>query len=104
MPNQLIIENAPPPGEPSSYYSEETSLVAAASGLTLIPQVGWILWEAGQDSDLTVRLQLTLSPQTLAILIPASAGGMVWSDGSNLFVNNAGTQVTAKYFVLAHKP
>lgn len=104
MPNQLIIEDAAVPGDPGSYYSEETSLVCGASGLTLIPQVGWILWEQGQDADLTVRLQVTLSPQTLVVLIPTTAGGLVWSDGTNLFVNNAGTQATAKYFVLAHKP
>src|SRR5262245_23788038 len=104
MPNQVVIEDAAVPGDPNSYYSEEITLVAAASTTTPIPEVGWILWEAGQDADLTLRLQLTVSPPTTAILTAAQAGGMVWSDGTNLVVNNAGTQVNAKYFVLAHKP
>src|SRR5262249_10142980 len=104
MPNQLIIENPALPGDPDSYYSEETSLVCGASGRTLIPQVGWIMTEAGQDSDLTVRLAMNTSPVTYATVSAAGLGGTYWSDGANLYINNAGTQATAKYFILAHKP
>src|SRR5262245_47529766 len=104
MPNQVVIEDAAVPGDPNSYYSEEITLVAEAYTTRRIPEGGWIPWEAGRDAYLPVRWQLTVSPPTTAILTAAQAGGMVWSDGTNLVVNNAGTQVNAKYFVLAHKP
>jgi len=103
MPNQLLIENAALPGLPNSYYSEEKSLSATGSAATLIPEIGWIMTEAGQDSDLTVKLKLTASP-TYATLSGAGLGGTYWSDGTNLYINNASTTATAKYFVLAHKP
>lgn len=101
--NPLVIKDAGLPGAADSYYSAEKSLVAGASGNTLIPEIGWILWESGQDADLTVKLK-TAAPSTFATLIASTMGGAVWSDGTNLYVGNAGTQVTAKYFVLQHKP
>lgn len=101
--NPLVIKEAGLPGAADSYYSAETSLVAGASGNTLIPEIGWILWEAGQDVDLTVQLKIAATP-TYVVLIASTQGGAVWSDGTNLFVGNAGTQVTAKYFILQHRP
>jgi hypothetical protein len=101
--NPLVIANAGLPGAADSYYSAEKTLSAIGSAKTLIPEVGWILFEAGQDADLTIQIKITATP-TYAALSAASAGACVWSDGTNIFVGNAGTTTNAKYFVVAHKP
>lgn len=96
---QIVIEGAGLPGAANSYYSAEKSLTCGASGYTLVPEVGFIMFEAGLDADLTLALKIAATP-TYATLSASQAGALVWSDGTNLYVHNVGTQATAKYFCL----
>jgi len=99
MPNQLIIEGAGVPGAPDSYYSQEESLTVV-SPRTLIPQIGFLMVVA--VAGVSYQLMIDESPASFVTVLAANTGGMVWSDGSNLYA--AGASGTARYFVLAHKP
>lgn len=114
MPEQIVIKEAGLPGAPNSYYSEEKTLVTdgdtgspAVAGYTVIPEIGWILFEDLGASQ-SVVLKTDTSPDTYATIIKAGSQGCVWSDGTNMFVENAAAaaspELTAKYFVLAEKP
>ncbi len=74
---------------------------------TLIPDVGFIMF-ADLAATLSIVLRTDDSPPTFVTLIAASGQGMVWSDGSNVFVLNsaapASPELEAHYFVLAQKP
>jgi len=103
MPSQLIIQGAGVPGAADSYYSQEETLSATGSAYTLVPQIGFIMVVA--VANLSYVLQtVDASPPTYVTVLAANTAGMVWSDGTNLFVNNSSTTANARYFVLAHKP
>ena len=99
MPNQLVIKGAGVPGAADSYYSEEKSLVIAATRKA-VPEIGWIMVVA--VASISYQLQTDISPATYVTVLAANTAGMLWSDGTNLYAT-AGSG-TARYFVLAHKP
>lgn len=114
MPEQIVIVGAGVPGAPNSYYSELIDLVANGDGssppiaeYTLIPQIGFIMF-----SDLAATLSVVLrtddSPESFVTIIAAGSQGLIWSDGSNCFLQNtaspASPELEAHYWVLAQKP
>lgn len=101
--NPLVIKNAGLPGAADSYYSAEKTLSVIGTTGTLVPEIGWILFEAGQNAALSVKLKIAATP-TYATLSAAGAGACVWSDGTNVWLGNSSTTMNAKYFVVAHKP
>lgn len=103
MPSQLIIEGAGLPGQPDSYYSEEKTLSATGSAKTVIPEVGFIMVVAVANLSYVLRVTPE-SPETFVTVLAANTAGMVWSDGTNLFVSNSSTTADARYFVLANRP
>lgn len=114
MSQVLVIKDAGVPGAPNSYYSEEKTLVAAGdlgsppvAGFTLLPDIGFIFF-ADLGATLSVVIRTDDSPATYVTLIAAGAQGQVWSDGSNIFVENAAAaaspELEVNYFVLAQKP
>lgn len=114
MPQQIVIVGAGVPGAVNSYYSEEITLTANGDGssppvaeYTLIPEVGFLFFE-DLAATLSVVLRTDDSPETYVTVIAAGAQGQIWSDGTNCFLKNtaapASPELTAKYFVVAHKP
>ncbi len=102
--NPLVIEDAGVPGAANSYYSAEKTLVTVGTGAKdLVPEIGWIMFEA--TAATTVSIRTDDSPATYVVLIAAATGGMIWSDGSNIFASKtSGGAGTIKYFVVAYKP
>src|SRR5262245_25011130 len=100
----LVIEEAGVPGAPNSYYSAEKTLVTTGGGAkNLVPEIGWIMFEA--TAATTVSIRTDDSPATYVVLIAAASSGMIWSDGTNIFASKtSGGAGTIKYFVVAHKP
>jgi hypothetical protein len=114
MSEQIVIVDAGVPGAVNSYYSQEETLIAPGddasppvAAYTLVPQIGFIFFE-DLAATLSVVIRTDDSPATYVTLIPASGQGQVWSDGSNIFIKNtaapASPELSAKYFVLQHKP
>lgn len=102
--NPLVIEDAGLPGEANSYYSAQKSLSTAGTGAyTLVPEIGWI--QAIAVSAISWNLRTDDSPATYAIIIAANTPGLIWSDGTNVFVSkSSGGAGNALYFVLQHRP
>jgi hypothetical protein len=101
--NPLVIEDAAVPGAANSYYSAQKSLsTPGTNAFTLVPEIGWI--QALAVANIVWALRITTSP-TYVTLIPANTPGMVWSDGTNIFVSKTtGGAGNALYYVLQHKP
>lgn len=108
---QIEITGAGLPGAVDSDYSGEITLVAVGteSGsppsaddiYTVIPQVGWIMFE---DLPTDVSIVIKTGVSTYATLIAASAQGQTWSDATNVFAKNtSGADANVKYFVVGHK-
>lgn len=102
--NPLVIVDAAVPGDADSYYSEQKSLATAGGGAhTVVPEIGWIM--AVPVTAVAYTLRTSISPATYATIIAAGGAGLIWSDGTNVFVTKAsGGAANALYFVLQHKP
>lgn len=114
MAQQIIIEDAGVPGAANSYYSSLQILEAAGdagsppvAGFTVVPDVGFIFF-ADLGATLSVMIRTDDSPATYVTLIAAGGQGQLWSDGSNIFVQNAAPiaspELTVSYYVVAQKP
>ena len=54
--NPLVIEDAAVPGAANSYYSAEKTLVTAGTNAhNLVPEVGWIMFEATAATTVSIR-------------------------------------------------
>jgi hypothetical protein len=113
MSEQITIVGAGVPGAQDSYYSELINLPATGDDAsppvgeyTLVPEVGFIFFVT-LASGLTVVLRTDDSPAAYSTIL-AAAPGMIWSDGSNVFIQNANAVASppdeASYYVLARKP
>jgi len=102
--NPLVIAGAGVPGAPDSYWSALKSLATAGSNAkTLVPEIGWI--QAIAVAAISYVIMTDDSPATFTTILAANTAGMVWSDGSNVFVNKStGGSGNATYYVLQHKP
>jgi len=101
--NPLVIEDAGVPGAADSYWSAEQSLATAGGGAnTAVTAVGWLQIIA--VAAISVKLRITTSP-TFVTVLAANTPGMVWSDGTNIYVSkSSGGAGTAKFYILQHKP
>ncbi len=101
--NPLVIEDAGVPGAANSYYSVQKALATAGTNAyTAVPEVGWII--VLPVAAILWAIRTALAP-TYVTLIAANTAGMVWSDGTNIFVSkSSGGSGNAAYFVLQHKP
>lgn len=103
--NPLVIEDAAVPGAANSYYSAEKTLTLTGGGANdLVPEIGWILVVAVSAVSYLIRTD-DGSPEVFITLVAANTGGMIWSDGTNIFASkSSGGAGSASYFVVAHKP
>ncbi len=103
--NPLVIEDAAVPGAANSYYSVQKALTLTGGGaFDLVPEIGWILIVPTSAVSYSIRTD-DGSPEVFVTLVAANAGGMIWSDGTNIFASkSSGGAGAAAYFVVAHKP
>lgn len=102
--NPLVIEEAGVPGAPNSYWSELQEPVTTGGGANdLITAIGWL--QVIAKANHSYKLRTDISPETLVTVLAANTAGMLWSDGSNLFVTkSSGGAGTASFYILQHKP
>jgi len=101
--NPLVIKGAGVPGAADSYYSAQKSLsTPGTNAFTVVPEIGWI--QVLAVANITWNIRVTTVP-AYSIIVPANAPGMVWSDGTNIFVSKTTSGAgNALYFVLQHRP
>jgi hypothetical protein len=102
--NPLVIAGAGVPGAADSYWSALKSLSTPGTDeKTLVPEVGWI--QVIAVAAISFVIMTDDSPATFTTILAANTAGMIWSDGSNIFVNKStGGAGNATYYVLQHKP
>lgn len=101
--NPLVITGAGLPGAADSYYSQEETLAVTGGGaFDLVPYIGWLLIVAVANIKYSIKIAAT---PTYVDLIAANTGGVIWSDGTNIFASkSSGGAGSARFFVLQHRP
>jgi hypothetical protein len=89
---QLVVSPAPYPGASDAYFDTLLAYTLASGGTQVVP-VG-VYWLKGA-ANLTTQIQLDSTGTNWVTALPASTGGVIISDGTNVRLVSGATGVIA---------